>query len=546
MKGVIYSRVSTDDQEYARQTEDLVKYANANGIELICDPLEEKESGFNDDRPKFNELLKLTKADVDIILVWELTRLSRKSIKLQETVRGFMDKGIRIFAYKDNFSTHNADGSESEMAKMVLAMVATMAESEAKTLKERTMAGRFHKIVAEGHSYTTKKLLGYDIVDGKLVVNEEEAKIVRKMFDLCIKGYSATRIATLIKVDTGTIKVWGSSSVQTYLHNPTYKGKRTYISKSGRKAEIETPAIVTEEVWEAAQKAIDKRAISRTKGTTRNLGKSLLRGLLICPACGRRFTKSFDTYKCVSNANQIYDRCGSTSMRDTQLDPAVWNLVTMVCKDMLNAEYREKQSEPIKARISELLKNAESLAASVRYYQGEAKKHYKVAVQMQEINPTLYEASMNKIKELSTLEQASNAELETITEQVAIEQNKLKAISEGTEYTITENTEKTTFVHKVLKEGYVYGNRRRKAIHFTFNTGEVYDLLFFDKKWYYLKNEGNITYIDCLKQNKENPELPDTLVQVENLAMGEVMLNGTYPLDRFIDTLKANNLLTLC
>ena len=545
MKGVIYSRVSTDDQEYARQTEDLVKYASANGITLICDPLEEKESGFNDDRPKFNELLKFTKEDVDIILVWELTRLSRKSIKLQETVRNFMDKGIRIFAYKDNFSTHNPDGSESEMAKMVLAMVATMAESEAKTLKERTMAGRFHKIVAEGHSYTTKKLLGYDIVDGKLVINEEEAEIVRQMFNLCIEGYSATRIARTLKVQD-KVKVWGSSSVQVYLHNPTYKGERVYTSKSGRTATIKTPAIVSEEVWDKAQECIDARAISRVKGTVRNPSKSLLRGILVCPACGRKFTKSFDTYKCVSNANIAYDRCGSTTIKDTKLDPAVWNLVTLVCQDMLNDDYKEKHSEPIRANIKQLLKNAEAIASSIKYYQGEAKKHYNVAVKMQEINPSLYETSMNKIKELSQLEQASNAEMLSITEQVAIEEAKLKAIAEGTNYVITEATEKCTFVHNVLESGYVYGNRSRKAIHFTFKTGEQYDLLYYNKQWYYIKNNGNVTFIDCLAKSKENPELPDTLVSVENLQVGEVTLNATYSLEDFTNILYTHNLLTKC
>ena len=86
MKGIIYSRVSTEGQDYERQTNDLVEYAKRNNIDLICEPLEEKESGFNNDRPKFKELQKLTKEDVDIILVWELTRLSRRSIFVLQTV----------------------------------------------------------------------------------------------------------------------------------------------------------------------------------------------------------------------------------------------------------------------------------------------------------------------------------------------------------------------------------------------------------------------------------------------------------------------------
>ncbi len=54
MKGAIYSRVSTENQEYKRQTEELSEYAKRNGIE-ITHIFEEKESGFNKDRPQFKK-----------------------------------------------------------------------------------------------------------------------------------------------------------------------------------------------------------------------------------------------------------------------------------------------------------------------------------------------------------------------------------------------------------------------------------------------------------------------------------------------------------
>ena len=90
------------------------------------------------------------------------------------------------------------------------------------------------------------------------------------------------------------------------------------------------------------------------------------------------------------------------------------------------------------------------------------------------------------------------------------------------------------------------GNRSRKAIHFTFKTGEQYDLLYYNKQWYYIKNNGNVTFIDCLAKSKENPELPDTLVSVENLQVGEVTLNATYSLEDFTNILYTHNLLTKC
>ena len=67
MRGAIYSRVSTIDQDYKRQTNELRECAKAMDIEIIH-VFEEKESGFNNDRPEFAKLKELTKEDIDIIL----------------------------------------------------------------------------------------------------------------------------------------------------------------------------------------------------------------------------------------------------------------------------------------------------------------------------------------------------------------------------------------------------------------------------------------------------------------------------------------------
>ena len=85
MRGAIYSRVSTLDQDYNRQTNELKEYAKYMSIE-ITHVFEEKESGFNDDRPEFAKLKELTKDDIDIVLVWELSRLSRRSLYLQQQI----------------------------------------------------------------------------------------------------------------------------------------------------------------------------------------------------------------------------------------------------------------------------------------------------------------------------------------------------------------------------------------------------------------------------------------------------------------------------
>lgn len=129
MRGAIYSRVSTEEQDYSKQTNELKDYASRNGIEVVY-VFEEKESGFNNDRPEFQKLMKLTKSEIDIVLVWELSRISRRAIYLQQQVQEFTDKGINIFALKEGVNTLNADGSINISAKTLIGFVSIIAAGQ--------------------------------------------------------------------------------------------------------------------------------------------------------------------------------------------------------------------------------------------------------------------------------------------------------------------------------------------------------------------------------------------------------------------------------
>ena len=544
MKAVIYSRVSTEGQDYQRQTEDLVKYANAMGYDLICEPLEEKESGFNDERPLFKKLCKLTKDDVDVVLVWELTRLSRKSIKLQETVRMFMDKGIRVYAYKDNFCTHNPDGTENSFAKLLLSLLATIAEEEAKTLKARTKAGRTFNVVHKGHSHTTKPLFGYDLIDGKLYINEAEAEMVRKLFQMCIDG-KGFRAMTLYMRSVDSNHQWKNGAIAGLFKNTTYMGKRMWEGKY----EITTPQIVSEEVWEKAQEAIQGRRKNRSLANDKGVEPYFLRGLLECSNCGRKFTHSNHIYKCVTNVNRDYERCGSTTIQATTLDEAIWKMVSVVYKEQINAEYLAEKKKPLEDEISKLVKDADRLAASKGDKEKEAEKEYKVAVRFVDSNPKLYEMGMGRINQLTDEMNAIDKELEKIAAKVHTLQKKIASIDEGSTYEIKEDTEKREFIHKVIDKIVVYGNRSQKILQVFFKMGAIYDMVYYKKVWYYFKNDGCIKYTDTKKMKKENPDLEveDTLIEVTttNNGMFSPEVLGGYTFDNYMGTLKMHNLLSV-
>lgn len=536
MKGIIYSRVSTEGQDYERQTRDLIEYAVRNNIDLICEPLEEKESGFNNDRPKFKELQKLTNKDVDIILVWELTRLSRRSIFLQQTVQDFIDKGIRIYAYKDNFSTHNSDGSINEMAKMVLALTATIAESEAKTLKQRTIAGRTHAVINKGHAYTFKKMYGYDLKDWKFVINEKEAELIREMFKMSGSGISLQRIREYVRSKDSS-KTWKTSTIRNILGNTSYYGEHNYKGTI-----IKTPRIITKKQFEKVEKGLLERSHIRSKGTEKREISYLLKGLLVCSNCGRHYTHSNKIYKCVSDVNKDYERCGATTVSSPNLDEIVWELVSNVFKDTISGNILAEKKQPYFDEINYIRKEIMDFDNRMKEIDKESDKYFKLAIAVSDSNPTIYQNTINEINKLGTAKKGIESEISKLEKKIKLIEDKITSIEEGSNYVITDNTEKNEFIHNVIDKIVVYGNRNQKIFTVLFKIDIEYDIIYYKKNFYYYKNDGCIDYTDThlLKNMAE-----DILISVNdnNNSMFEEDIFGKYSFEDFFNILSEYKLL---
>lgn len=153
-KAVIYSRVSTTVQDYTSQTAELVKEAERQGYE-VTKVYEEKESGFVDDRPELAKVLTLTKADTDAVFVWEISRLSRRTVMVLSTVEEIEKKGILIYAKNENYRSWNDKGVKDSTSKLVLTLYASIAESEAFKFKERVRRGKRYRVLVENLNSAT-------------------------------------------------------------------------------------------------------------------------------------------------------------------------------------------------------------------------------------------------------------------------------------------------------------------------------------------------------------------------------------------------------
>lgn len=206
MRAIIYARVSstTDRQNTERQINDLNRYAEANNIEVM-DVFEEHISGAtrNVDRPVLLAAIDYAKSNaIDVVLLSELSRLGRSVYELQSVVKDLIDNGINAYFLKENISLFNADGSQSLITPILIAVLGTCAQIERDNIAYRLASGRKNAIdrgVKMGRKEGSKKT-----VEAK---EKEYAEIIKRLR----RGDKMTDIAAWakgkgIKCSLSTIK----------------------------------------------------------------------------------------------------------------------------------------------------------------------------------------------------------------------------------------------------------------------------------------------------------------------------------------------------
>lgn len=293
MKCVTYRRVSTEMQSeegfsLEAQKSRLLSYIESQGWELIEDYADEGASAKNIERPALQRMLNDMKSGkFEVILVYRLDRLVRSVTDLHTLLSEFEKNNVKFKSATEVFDTTSA------MGRLFITMVGAMAQWERENLAERVTMGML-KRHEEGQRNGAKAPYGYDLGDdGDLVVNEEEAKWVRYIFDAYkTKGrkYLATDLNRKgIKTKSGTY--WSEFSILYLVSNPVYTGKLRwgYRKVTGEKTENEVivegnhEAIVSDEVYEKAQEARKSRKGAGYRADT----PYPYTGVLRCSRCGK-------------------------------------------------------------------------------------------------------------------------------------------------------------------------------------------------------------------------------------------------------------------
>lgn len=290
-KAAVYIRVSTQEQalhgySIGEQRERLIAFCKAHDW-LVSDVfVDSGYSGANLDRPGIQRLIEEIK-NFDLVLVYKLDRLSRSqrdTLHLIEEI--FLPSDVDFVSITESFDTSTPFG------RAMVGILSVFAQLERETFKERSKMGRIAR-AKDGlwHGSGTPPV-GYDYINGNLVINEYEAEQVREIFRLYLEGESPIKIADYLREKGYTTKSsnsWaakhrGTGVVRT-LVNEIYTGTNRYCDVVVENA---FPAIIDRETFEKAQQIKAKRSEIYSTSSGYHT-KFLLTGMIFCARCGSRY-----------------------------------------------------------------------------------------------------------------------------------------------------------------------------------------------------------------------------------------------------------------
>lgn len=288
-----YIRVSTEEQakegfSINAQTEKLKQYAFARGWIIHDFYIDEAKSGKDlEGRPDVLRLLKdVVDKKIDNVLVYKIDRLTRSMKNLIELIELFSQENCAFNSLMESIDTTSATG------RMFIKIIGIFAEFERENLAERVSFG-FEQKALEGN-YNGHSIYGYDYTKGtqELLINKDEAKIVKDIFAMYLKGKSMTEICDYLietKVPTKRGGSWYPSSMLSILTNPLYIGKIRYkdgTDKGFIKDTDKYENIIDKDVFNNVQRIIG----NRKKYTLRHYPKANTYFLtfLSCSKCGKK------------------------------------------------------------------------------------------------------------------------------------------------------------------------------------------------------------------------------------------------------------------
>ena len=361
-----YARVSTSsdiqlvsfDAQVTTYTNEIMSHPDWNFVGVYAD---EGKSGTNTSkRTQFNLMVEACHNGlVDLIITKSISRFARNTVDCLKTIQDLKRTNVEVFFEKENISSFDPK------IEFIISILSGMAEEESRSISENVKWGNTKRFENGDFHMVTKHFLGYDRDEsGHVIINEQEASVVRKIYEMFLDGNGATPIMDYlesknIKTSTGN-KYWNKTAIYGILKNEKYTGnallQKTYRPSFKSKRAVKNkgelpqfyvvdshPAIIPLVTFNKVQALRKQKSIKYHKSNVRSLEEvygnkeTPYSGFVKCPHCGKNFNlkvnKNSDTFaskflQCTSNVSK--KKCVSDTLSCQVIDQEILNQINII------------------------------------------------------------------------------------------------------------------------------------------------------------------------------------------------------------------------
>lgn len=441
-----YARVSTENQDLERQKILIKEYCTNNNYELIK-IISEKVSGAKKDRQSINELLNIDNTLADIVIVSELSRISREKelLSVLNTINDILENGLDVLFLDDTSKIYSAYTELDMIDIITLTVKAHSAAEERDKITARMRTGKLTKINLNPYMYVGGIVpYGFKVIDNPdyegqknnipakklMIIEQPKIKDIKFIYQLILDGTTLRDAANEVNklgLTTQYNKPFCETSISKMIKNPIYNGRRRF-----KGLDLQIEKIIPNNEWNKAQICVSENQLFKSKAT-KNFNP--LKGLIFCP-CGyalmlhkmvrKDSSRYFVMTCCKKNDKEYRKKCRNSGIVSHVLLPTVWKCVKTT---LLLSEYTTKTTSEIH-RINYIIDNLED----------------KIAVLINEIN--LHKKEMTRLAKAITLVTAKGL-IEQYQNEYVINESKIQELETKTQTTRNEITAYKAEIDKI-------------------------------------------------------------------------------------------------
>lgn len=383
LRAVLYARVSTEEEEQLnaieKQIEENRDIIREKGWILVDEYIDKGITGTQ--AKKRNEYIRMLedikKDKFDIIVVKDQSRLQRNTMDWYIFLNEIVQNQKKLYLYLENTFFDPKD-------KFIFGIKAMMAEEYSRDLSKKGNAAKKRR-QEKGKPIITNRTWGFKNINGEILIDEEEAGLVTRIYELFADGFGGRVVARTLRdegVRNRNGKTLSENTIREIVKNPLYKGitvmnKKHFdfeAKKIIKNPESEwiyrkglVPQIISDDLWEKANEQINSRkTIDRKHNVGINKGNTLLSSKIICGECGSKYWRNKRTqgiyWYCSEGARsgKVRDKTGMKCVSLNLKEDEILSMIERLGDKLIDKEKKEEVLSNAIKKIYEGLSDSNS------------------------------------------------------------------------------------------------------------------------------------------------------------------------------------------